>query len=187
LSIFSDGKNLQTGNRLSIQVKKEKSKGLIWQMPGGFVPAEFEYSSGIISSGEHFKFDDGIVEAKIKFNPVKHVASSFYLSPENNIPRVNLVEMGAKNMLGFYTTNGDGKISLEGLEIDNLKKDDYIFTLEKSGANFTWKINEQEVLQLSNNELNKSLVLNASSLVVEQLTGGSANFEVEWVKCYRKK
>ncbi|WP_321374089.1 hypothetical protein [uncultured Draconibacterium sp.] len=187
LSIFTNGANIQTGNKLSIQVKKETKQGMVWQMPAGFVPTDFDYTSGMICSGENFKLDDGIVEAKIKFNPVKQVASSFYLSAENNVPRVNLVEMGAKNMLGIYTMNGNGKIGSEGLEINNLKKGDYIFTIEKSGANFTWKINELEVLQLSNNELNDALLLNASSLVVEPLTGGSTNFEVEWVKCYKKK
>ncbi|MDX8339842.1 hypothetical protein SLH46_11650 [Draconibacterium sp. IB214405] len=186
LSIFTNGSNIETGNKLSIKVKKENKKGMVWQMPAGFVPAEFDYTSGLICSGENFQVEDGIVEAKIKFNPVKQVASSFYLSAANNVPRVNLVEMGAKNILGVYTLNGGGKIASEGLEIDNLKKGDYIFSLEKSGANFTWKINETEVLQLSNSELNKPLVLNVSSLVVDQLSG-SANFDVEWVKCYKKK
>ncbi|WP_297089639.1 hypothetical protein [uncultured Draconibacterium sp.] len=187
LSIFTDGANLKTGQKLAIQVKKENKKGMVWQMPAGFVPAEFEYTSGIISTGDKFTLQDGIVEAKIKFDPVKQVASSFYLSAGNNVPRVNLVEMGPNNILGIYTLNGSAKIASEGLEINNLKKGEYIFTLQKSGANFTWKINELEVLQLTNSELNKPLELNASSMVVQPLAGSSAVFEIEWIKCYRKK
>jgi hypothetical protein len=187
LSIFTNGANIQTGNKLSIQVKRENKEGMVWQMPAGFVPAEFDYTSGMISSGENFQFGDGIVEAKIFFNPVKQVASSFYLANGSNVPRANLVEMGAKNILGIYTMNGSGKIASEGLEINNLKKGAYIFSLEKSGATFTWKINEQEVLQLNSNDLNKPLELNASSLVIDKLPGSSASFDVEWVKCYRKK
>ncbi|QIA08395.1 hypothetical protein [Draconibacterium halophilum] len=187
LSVFTDGANIQTGSKLSIQVKKEIKEGMVWQMPAGFVQTDFEYTSGIISSGEHFQFEDGIVEAKIYFNPVKQVASSFYLANGSNVPRANLVEMGAKNILGLYTMNESGKIASEGLEINNLKKGAYIFTLEKSGATFTWKINELEVLKLTSNDLNKPLELNASSLVVDKLSGSSANFDVEWVKCYRKK
>ena len=187
LSVFTDGANIQTGNKLSILVKREHKDGMVWQMPGGFVPADFEYTSGIISSGENFQLEDGIVEAKIYFNPVKQVASSFFLANGSNVPRVNLVEMGAKNILGVYTMNGRGKIASEGLEINNLKKGAYIFTLEKSGATFTWKINDQEVLQLNNNDLNKPLELSASSLVIDKLPGSSVNFEVEWVKCYHRK
>nr|WP_319509601.1 hypothetical protein [uncultured Draconibacterium sp.] len=187
LSLLTNGKNIQTGNKLSIQVKKENTEGMVWQMPAGFVQTDFEYTSGMISTGEHFQFEDGILEAKINFNPVKQVASSFYLANGSNVPRANLVEMGAKNILGIYTLSGKGKIASEGLEIDNLKKGAYIFSLEKSGANFTWKINELEVLKLTNNDLNKPLELNASSLVVDKLSGSSANFDVEWVKCYRKK
>ena len=187
LSIFTDGANIQTGKKLSIQVKRENKKGMVWQMPAGFVPTEFEYTSGMVSSGEHFQFEDGIVEAKIYFNPVKQVASSFFLANGSNVPRVNLVEMGAKNILGIYTMTGNGKIASEGLGIDNLKKGAYIFSIEKSGATFTWKINELEVLKLNNNDLNKPLELNASSLVVDKLSGLSANFDIEWVKCYCKK
>lgn len=187
LSIFTDGKNLKTDNKLSIQVKKEKCEGMLWQMPAGFVPANFDYTSGMVSTGEHFQFEDGILEAKISFNPVKQIASTFFLANGNNIPRVNLVEMGAKNMLGICNTGETGKIKWEGLDINNLKKGSYIFTLVKSGANFTWKINEQEVLQINKDDLDKPLQLNASSLVIDSLPGTSANFDIEWVKCYRKK
>lgn len=187
LSIYTDGKNIQTGQKLSIQVKKEKYEGMLWQMPAGFIPVNFEYTSGMVSTGEHFQFEDGIVEAKIHFNPVKQVASSFYLANGNNVPRVNLMEMGPKNILGICTAKEGGKIAWEGLDINNLKKGPYIFTLLKSGATFTWKINDQEVLQINNGDLNKPLELSAASLLVENLTGTSVNFDIEWVKCYCKK
>ena len=186
LNIFTSGKNLKLENKLSIQVKSEKASGKVWQMPAGLVPSDFEYTSGMITSGSKFAMEDGVLEAKIRFNPVKQVASSFYLSGDEITPRVNLVEMGVKNNVGISTINQTGKIQNSGLDIANLKKGEYIFSLEKTGSSFTWKINEAEVWTQNDSSLNKPLQLSASSLVIEKLSGGSS-FDIEWVKCYRKK
>ncbi len=188
LNIFTNGDNIKTGTNLTIQVKYEKAKGKVWQMPAGFVPTDFEYTSGIITSGDKFLMEDGILEAKIKFNPVKQVASTFYLSGKEVSPRINMVEMGAKNYLGISNIK-DGKITSSGLDIANLKKGMYIFSLEKKGSSYTWKINETEVWQQSNGESKEPLHITASSLLINEVPGSQlpVNFELEWVKCYKKK
>ncbi len=189
LHTFANGKNIKTGGKLSISVKKEKATGKVWQMPAGFVPVDFEYTSDMISSGKSFWLEDGIFEAKIKFNPVKQVVSAFYLAGESNTPRINLLEMGTKNHLGISTLGTNGKVNSTGLDISNLKPDNwYIFSIEKKGSALTWKINETEVLSLNNSSLNFPLHLNASSIVVYEIENSKlpVNFEVDWVKCYRK-
>lgn len=187
LNIFTNGENIKVGGKLSIQVKHEKTTGKVWQMSAGFVPTDFEYTSGMVSTGDKFTLENGVLEAKLKFNPVKQVASSLYMSGDESTPRVNLVEMGAKNNVGVSTVNSKGKIENSGLDIANLRKGEYIFTLEKSGATFTWKINDTEVWQQNDSSLNKPLQINASSLVIDKISGAPSNFEIEWVKCYRKK
>jgi hypothetical protein len=186
---ITDGKNLKTNGKLTIEVKKEKATAKVWKMPAGFVPAEMEYTTGMVSSWKSFWMEDGIFEAKIKFNPVAQVVSSVYLAGENNMPRVNLLEMGTKNRLGFINING-GKAVSEGMDISNLSAGKwYIFTIVKQGNNFTWKINESEIISLQNSELNRKLHLNASSIVVNDVPQSNlpAVLEIEWVKCYRKK
>ncbi|WP_167608199.1 glycoside hydrolase family 16 protein [Maribellus sediminis] len=189
LNIFTQGKNVSTGKQLRIQVKKEKAEGKVWKMPAGFVPTEFDYTSGLISSDKAFELKDGILEAKIKFDPVKPVISSMYLASSETSNRVNLVEIGARNNLGFSVVSGNGKVESVGIDISNLKKGDYIFSLEKQGPKFTWKINEHEILTQDNSELNKPMHLMASSLVIDEISGSQlpANFDIEWVKCYAKK
>jgi hypothetical protein len=190
LQIFTDGKNLKTGSKLAIEVLKEKQAGKIWKMPAGFIPVEFDYSSGLVSTGKSFWMNDGIIEAKIKFQPLKEIVSSFYLLGEKNTPRLNLLEMGVKNRLGFTSFDGNGKVKWEGLDISNLKSgQSYIFTIEKTGSTFTWKINETVVLKMDKPELNSSLHLNASSLVVYDVpdTNLPVRFEIDWVKCFQKK
>jgi beta-glucanase (GH16 family) len=190
LQVFTEGNNLKMNGKLAIEVRKEKLTGKMWKMPAGFIPVEYDYSSGIVSTGKSFWIEDGIIEAKIKFHPVKEIVSSFFLIGEKNTPRVTLLEMGVKNRLGISGVNSNGKAEWEGMDISNLRKgQSYIFTLAKAGNTFTWKINETEVLKIEKPELNTSLHLNASSLVVFDVASSNlpAHFEIDWVKCYRKR
>ncbi len=187
---FTDGKNIKLDGKLRIDVRKEKARGKVWQMPAGFIPAELDYTSGIISSWKSFWMEDGIIEAKIKFEPIRQIVSSFYLAGEMEMPRLNLLEMGAKNRLGILTLNSAGKANVNGIDIENLKKGRwYIFTLEKSGNNLTWKINDTEVITLQNSEQKAKLHLNASSIVIDEVSSQQlpAGFEIDWVRCYTKK
>lgn len=187
--VLTNGKNLKINGKLSIEVRKEKAAAKVWKMPAGFVPVEMDYTSGIISSWKSCWLEDGIFEAKIKFAPVQQIVSSFYLAGEQNIPRVNLLEMGNKNRLGILSLSS-GKANVNGMDISNLKKGVwYIFTVEKQGSSFTWKINETEIITVQSPELNTKLHLNASSILVNDVPGAQlpAAFEIDWVKCYRKK
>jgi hypothetical protein len=189
LHVFTQGKNLKTGKKLTIEVRKEKAAGKVWQMPAGFVPAEMEYTSGLVSTWNSFNLEDGIFEVKVKFDTVPQVVSSVYLSGETDLPRVNLVEMGTKNRMGVLTLNNK-KAEVTGLDIANLKKGVwYIFTVEKQGSNLAWKINDTEVFQMQYPSLKGKLHLNIASLVVHEIPASHlpSAFEIEWVKCWHKK
>jgi hypothetical protein len=190
LHTFTEGKNIHINNKLTIETRKESAEGLIWKMPAGFVPANFDYTSGLLSTGKSFWQKDGIFEVKAKFNPEKEVVSSAMLQGENISPRVMLLEMGTKNRLGVANSTSAGKQNVEGLDIANLNKNKwYIFTLVKQGGTLTWKINETEVLKLENQNINFNLHLSLLSLVVYDIPGSKlpVNFDIDWVKCYRKR
>ena len=187
LQVYTDGANVKTGDKLIIEVRKEKKTGKVWQASSGFMPVELEYTSGIVSSWPSFWQEDGIFEAKIKFAPVKQMVGSFYLSGEQNVPRINLLEAGAKNRVSIISS-ASGKTDVVGLDISNLKKGQwYIFTVEKEGSNVIWKINESEVFRTQDSSVKGKLHLNASVLLVNELPGSQpAAFEIDWIKCYRK-
>lgn len=190
LHVFNNGKNIKSGGKLTILVKKEKEDGKVWKMPAGFVPAEFDYTSDMVSTGKSFWQEDGVFEAKINFNPLKQVVSSLYLAGDKNAKRINLLEMGTKNNVGISTLNSSGKVENKGLDISNLQQGkSYIFTVEKLGNTLTWKINETEVYTNHDSSFNFPLHINASSIVVYDIPGSNlpVNFEIGWVKCYRKK
>lgn len=189
LQVYTNGENVKTNGKLNIQVRKEKRTGKVWNTSSGFLPVELDYTSGNISSWNSFWQGDGLFEAKINFQPVKEVVSSLYLAGENNLPRINFVEMGIKNHVGISSLNGAGKVNIIGLDISNLKKGWYIFSVEKQGNSLTWKINESEVFAMQGDKLDSRLHINASTLVLNEIPGSKmpVDFEIEWVKCYRKK
>ncbi len=189
LHLYTDGKNVTTGGKLVIETRKEKNRGMIWKMPAGFIPSEFDFSSGLISSAKSFWQEDGIFEAKIKFNPVKETVSSFVFQGENAFPGVYLLEMGAKNRMGISRKNTKGKLEMTGLGISNLKKGKwYIFTLEKSGGTMVWKINDTEVLRLEDRHIDFPLHISLFSMVVRPVSGNKlpVRFQTRWIKCYRR-
>lgn len=188
LQFYTAGSNLKTNGKLSIEVRKEKSKGKIWQMPAGFVPAELDYTSGTISSWNSCWMEDGIFEAKISFNPNQHIVSSVYLSGEQNMPHVNMVESGPNSRLGVLNIS-NAKAVVNGMDIGNLKHGWYIFTIERKGGNYTWKINEAEVFTLSAPEVKGKLHLNASSILLSEISSSQlpSTFEIDWIKCWKKR
>ncbi|NOY95978.1 MAG: hypothetical protein GXO81_06305 [Chlorobi bacterium] len=190
LQCFNSGKNIVLDNKkLKIQIKKEHAKGKVWNPASGFMPADFEYTSDMLCSGESFWLEEGIVEAKILFNPVKQVVSSFYLLGEKVSPQVNLLEMGAKNRFGTFLLK-DGNTEFNGISIGNLKKGrPYLFRLCISKDKLVWKINDQEVFETDASQFKFPMHLNLSSIVVRDIPGSilPVNFEVSWIRCYKEK
>jgi hypothetical protein len=190
LHIFTNGENVKCESKLTIETRKEKNNGMVWKMPAGFIPAEFDYTSGVVSTAKSFRQEDGIFEAKIKFNPVKETVSSFVLQGDQSYPGIYLLEMGAKNRIGVSSANEKGKLSMNGLDISNLKKGAwYIFTLEKKGGSLAWKINDTEVFSLEDRHINFQLHISLFTLVLSPVSGNKlpVRFQTEWVRCYQRK
>ncbi len=190
LHCYTDGNNLKTGKGLVVSVKKEKTKGMIWKSDAGFVPGEFNYTAGILSTGESFWQKEGIFEAKVKFRPVKEVASSITLSGENNQNYISLLEQGTKNRMGILSHESGKKIAFRGMDINNLNGGkSYLFRLQLEKNQLTWSLNEKELLSIPAGEINYPLHLNVSSVVVYDVPDSQlpVNFEIDWIRCYRKK
>jgi hypothetical protein len=190
LHVYTNGENIKCESKLVIETRQEKVDGMVWKMPAGFIPAEFDYTSGLVSTAKSFQQEDGIFEAKIKFNPAKETVSSFVLQGEKVFPGIYLLEMGAKNRIGVSSGNEKGRLTINGLDISNLKKGHwYIFTLEKAGGSLVWKINDTEVLKLENRHIDFPLHINIFTMVINQMPGSRlpVRFQTEWIKCYKKK
>lgn len=187
LHTFTDGKNIVTdGKSLKIEVRKEKANGLQWRIPFGFVPQEFDYTSGIISTAANDWWNHGILEAKVKYSPSTDFVDAIYLLGEESSPQINLLEMGARNRLGTLSKSNSG-IQADCESISGLKTGEfYIFRLEWTSNALIWKINGREILKIDLHIPSHSLHLNVASIVVNEPNGSLPHrFEIDWVRFYQ--
>lgn len=191
LQAYTGGKNCQIAHgKLFIHVKKEKFSSRQWQPSIGFVPSEFSYTSDTLSSLKSFWQQYGIFEAKILYNPYKEVVSSFYLQGESISPLISLLEMGPQPRMGILSADGAGKPHFSGLDLKYLKPGKfYIFRLEWEAGRIVWKINDIIVYESHSSGMNEAAHVNLTSLVINDIAASRlpASFEVDWIRCYRKK
>jgi len=188
LQAFTEGRNVSVElNTMKIEVRKEKTHGMQWQVPFGFMEQEFDYSSGVVSTAGTEWWKHGILEAKVKYAPSAHLVDAVYLLGEQNSPQINLVEMGVKNRVGLLTKSKD-TIQAECESISGLKVGEfYIFRLEWTAHSLVWKINDREILTVTNHVPAFKMHLNAASIVVSELTDLPHRFEIDWVRFYQHK
>ena len=186
LHAFTEGRNVSIEfNTMKIEVRKERTRGMQWKAPFGFVEQEFDYSSGILSTAGVEWWKHGILEAKVKYQPSSHLVDAIYLLGEETSPQVNLLEMGVKNRMGMLTKTADG-IQAECESISGLKAGEfYIFRLEWNTHSLVWKINNREILTVSNNIPAFKMHLNLASIVVTEPTDLPHRFEIDWVRFYQ--
>ncbi len=188
---YTGGGNAAVGNRgLVLSVKKENVASRQWIPGAGMVPADFGYSSDTLSTARGFRQQEGIYEAKIRFSPVRQVVSSFYLMGEKPDFQITLCETGAANRMGFMTRNSGEPPRFSGITLSPLRKNSfYLFRLEWEGKKLIWKINDRTVYESHVADPGCPVHLNLTSLVVDEIPASQlpVRFEVEWIRCYRKK
>ena len=186
LQAFTEGKNVSVElNTMKIEVRKEKTRGMQWQVPFGFMEHDFDYSSGVVSTAGTEWWKHGILEAKVKYAPSNHLVDAIYLLGEQGSPQINLVEMGMKNRVGLLTKSTDG-IQAECESISGLKVGEfYIFRLEWNTHSLVWKINGREILTITQNVPAVKMHLNLASVVVSEPTDLPHRFEIDWVRFYQ--
>ena len=80
LQAFTEGKNvLVEQDTMKIEVRKERTQGMQWQVPLGFIEQEFDYSSGLVSTAGTEWWKHGILEAKVKYSPNGHLVDALYI------------------------------------------------------------------------------------------------------------
>lgn len=174
---------------LSILTKKEKIAGQVWNVSTGLIPKQFDYSSGIINSGESFRISEGVVEAKVKFNPDASVTSAFSLTGSKPMPQVDVFRSG-KSCVAFGIADQNGNsVSKKYKQIHGLNFDQFhVFRLEILNNMLIWKINGKQVHSEKFSH-NGGMFLNFVSSLHESVNNNIIphRFEIDWVRCYQKK
>ena len=187
---FTDGKNLEISNSiLKIITKKEKTEGKAWNPKIGFFSREFEYTSGLISTGNSFRQKYGLFEAKIKFSKKNPVTHAFWMLSDQILPHIDVAKIQKRLVMSNIWGNiaeSDIKKHVSKLGASRFSKDFYIYTLEWTPDRLTWKINGLTIATTSEGVPQQPMYLILSSALYKDANGSvlPASMEVDWIRCY---
>jgi hypothetical protein len=191
--IYTDGENLEIDNGvLKIITRKQEAKGKVWNPQIGFFPKDFDYTSGLISTGNSYRQKYGIFEAKIRFNKSTPVNHAFWMLSNQVIPHIDIAKAEKKLVMSNFWGNPEERKGIQKkiskLGISRFTKDFYIYSLEWSEQKLVWKINGVTVASSSQGIPNEPMYLILSSGIYKDIKGNNlpATMEVDWVRCYQK-
>jgi len=192
----TDGNNLEVANSvMKIITRQEKTSGKVWKQPFGFIPQDFDYTTGLISTAKSFKQKYGKFEAKIKVNYAKPVNYNFWMASEKMLPHVDILKLDKKKTkIDMAHHTGDiasakkpemTAANFSGLDVS---QDFFIYTFEWSKDKMVWKINDVVVNEQSKSIPTEEMYLVFSSSITGKADGGGlpASMEVDWVRCYKR-
>ncbi|HAN19829.1 MAG: hypothetical protein A2X13_12670 [Bacteroidetes bacterium GWC2_33_15] len=195
---FFTDKNLEIKDSiLRITTKFEKVKGKAWNPSMGFYPKEFDFTSGLINSGQSFRQKQGLFKAKIKVNHSYPVHHAFWMLGEKITPEIDIFKYDKKSKkklsIASYWGNpsNDKEIKKERSSISgpDFSSDYYIYSLEWTPEKLIWKINDIPVFVQTEGLPDEPMYLLLSSGIA--VDGVQANLpctmEVDWIRVYQKK
>jgi beta-glucanase (GH16 family) len=192
----TDGKNIEFGNSIvKIVTRNEKTKGKMWKPPFGFIPTDYNYTSGLISTAGAHRQKYGRIEAKIKINYTKPVDYHFWMASQMNLPHVDILKVAGKkskvDMANLYGNVAAKKApekktaEYSGLDVT---QDFFIYSLDWTKDKLTWKINGVTVNEQTQGVPQEEMYLVFSCGIkgkTENL-GLPASMEIDWVRCYKQ-
>ena len=174
------GKNISVEEGImKISTKEEKVVASAWDIKKGFIEKEFHYTSDVMQTAESFRQKNGIFAAKIRCSGKMHHA--FWLGADAKLPQVNIFHYNGK----YITVGNSTPNVLDGVNISGLNSSDfYIYSLEWTEKELTWKINNFEVYRTSNKVPKEEMYLAFNSFISEKQSGTTGSLEVDWVRVY---
>jgi len=191
---YTNGKNIEIKDSiLKIITKKETASGKIWNPVLGFQETEFNYTSGLISTGKSFRQQYGKVVAKIRLKnaPVRQAA---WMQADTILPHLDLVKYDRNRInLGSYFGNmsekGGLKKKLFKTGGGKYTSDFFIYTLEWSPEMIVWKINGMDALSQKDNIPQQSMYIVFSAGITGTISDSQlpSTMEIDYIKVYKRK
>jgi len=190
----TDGKNIELQNSiLKIITRKENTEGKIWNPVLGFQKQQFDYTSGLISTGKSFRQKYGVFKVKVRFSRAP-VRQAIWMVAEKILPHVDVAKL-EKNKLSLG--NFWGNIAEKGGTNKKIVKkggskfssDFFIYTLEWTPEKLIWKINDVQILKQTRGIPQEPMYMVCSAGVSDPVPDHQlpATMEIDWVKVYKKK
>jgi beta-glucanase (GH16 family) len=192
---FQDG-NIELRDSVArINTRLEAIKGKVWDTSQGFITQPFEYTSGLISTGQSFRQKYGKFEAKVRYNQSYPLLNAFWMVGEKMLPQIDVVKSAFKNgksvECGIHVEDAGNKAVHQMRKVSGAKFNNnfYIYTLEWSPEAIIWKINGQEVHREIKHIPNEAMYLAFCTILPENPADKDLPglMEIDWIRCYQKK
>ncbi len=191
--MYTKGKNLEiSGSVLKIITKKESGSGKAWDPVMGFKKVDFDYTSGLVSTGKSFRQKYGKVRAKIRMTGAP-VRQSMHMVADKILPHIDVakVEKGKifyGNFWGNIAEKGGVQKKIVKKSAGKFTSDFFIYSVEWSPEKIVWKINEKVVLTRTQGVPQDPMYLVLSAGVTDGATDHQlpAVMEIDWVRAYKK-
>lgn len=176
-----------------IHTRNESVKGKSWDLEHGFTTRRFDYTSGLISTGQSFRQKYGKFEAKVKFSASYPLLNAFWMAGEKMTPHLDIFKSSSKNgksvECGVHMEE-KGIIAKSTRKVSGAKFNNgfFIYSCEWSPESIVWKINGQEVARESGQIPSEPMYLSFCTILPENPDAGSlpAMMEIDWVRCFKK-
>lgn len=186
----TDGRNIELKDSiLNIVTKKETINGKVWDPKVGFYTKSFDYTSGMISTGESFRHEKGRFEAKVWIPDSFPVINSFWLSTGKMLPEINIFSSQANGKI-LLANHWGPKVQSSVAKLNGHKfmNQWFIFGLDWTQEKLTWTINGVVVREETNGLPKEPMFITFNSSMLEE--PGSAkmpvSFKIDWVRVYQK-
>lgn len=183
LHAYTEKENLEIRNSLlKIITKPQKKQGKAWTA-GGFKVHEFNYTSGIVSTGAGFRQKYGIFSAKIKLgNPA--AKSAFWMLSDKVTPHIDICRTENGKVTADFFPSADRR--LKATIGGKYANDFYIYTLEWTPDKLVWKINNTEIMTQTTNVPQEPMYISLSG-GLDKPINSMTSMEIDWVRVYQPK
>jgi hypothetical protein len=184
LQAYTEKENFEIRNSiLRINTKSQKISGKVWSATNGFTTKEFNYTSGLINSGNSFRQKYGIFSAKIKLgNP--NAKNACWMLADKITPHLDVCRTaGGKVWFDLFSAKGNNFKSALGSKYSN---DYFIYSLEWTPDKLVWKINNTEVFSLTSDIPQEPMYLLLAG-GLDKPINSMTSMEIDWVRVYKTK
>lgn len=196
--LYTEDSNYSISNSvMKLETRQENREGKAWHPTMGFIPKSFKYTSSLLNTGESFRQQYGIFEAKMRPGYAFPLTHSFHLSSGFKAPAISVVDYGEKKgsrkALAGAFTKSDEKGNLSGsrstISGKNLGGQYHLFTLEWGESALIWKINGITVRKQTTDLPDKPLFLSFFPSVKKEIDSNRfpVSMDIDWVKVYKRK
>ncbi|HNW56447.1 MAG TPA: family 16 glycosylhydrolase [Bacteroidales bacterium] len=184
LQAYTEKENFEFRNSvLRINTRPQKITGKVWSANKGFSTKEFNYTSGLISSGKSFRQKYGVFTAKIKLGD-PNAKSAFWILADKITPHIDICRTAnGKVLCDFFPKNGNRIKASIGSRYAN---DFFIYTLEWSSDKLVWKINNTEIFRQTSDIPQEPMYISLAGGLDKPINGTTA-MEIDWVRVYQPK